>query len=670
MVLKTIPLGVGLPIADGVKFINDAIDRSNTVQNQLDTIIIESGTSDAEVIQARGEYQVLNDRMYAIALKLADKATKSEIQQASLVYKESYDTLALLKSAYPSGDVYNHVVLFDKLIYTYSSGDWISTGIQASGSGVADGTVTTEKTTFLNPTYNIFNGKTVTIGKQIAPDTGVISDSSTHSISDFINVDPGTDYYVSGLTGVRYYDENQTFLAGSSNLTGAFTIGQNTRKIRLDIINSYLYEYYLVKGGTAQAYIENGFNPIIDRTQFQTKKQVEIGSKQVESYQTENNAPQEKIGIFDNSTISQNNYMVLNNNYEVRWRNRTKSIEISVLASPATVNFVLDTPLTLEGVSEFISIVYIEDVTKVDNLIIAISGITWNRIPTSDLKNGWNVLRYQTSAGDISTWVDASQIDLDIYTNANTTIYVSDLIAIKPQKAKIIFVDDHGYSNFKNVAYPELKSRGIPVTWAINPGRLGAPIGSVENILSQSEIDELAYDPMSEFSYHAWDPTVNSSNIMTASELLEEHHKCTTYLKKNGLLPRYYWRAAFTNNLAPEHQALQPYLDAYATHDGSGGVELYPFRDKYNISRIGLHGLSQAALDIRFDKLKKTRAVLVLYTHGLDDAGGIHLTTSQMNYFLTKVDVGISEGWLEGTTYSRLRAQYTQKEEEMISIIL
>ena len=72
MVLKTIPLGVGLPIADGVKFINDAIDRSNTVQNQLDTIIIESGTSDAEVIQARGEYQVLNDRMDATTSQLVD----------------------------------------------------------------------------------------------------------------------------------------------------------------------------------------------------------------------------------------------------------------------------------------------------------------------------------------------------------------------------------------------------------------------------------------------------------------------------------------------------------------------------------------------------------------------------------------------------------------------
>ena len=65
---------------------------------------------------------------------LDEKATKTELQQVSLAYKESYDTLDDLKKAYPNGDVYNHVVLADGMIYTYAKGEWISTGVKANGA--------------------------------------------------------------------------------------------------------------------------------------------------------------------------------------------------------------------------------------------------------------------------------------------------------------------------------------------------------------------------------------------------------------------------------------------------------------------------------------------------------------------------------------------------------
>lgn len=95
MVLKIIPTGVGFPIYKGVEYINEAIkasersesksddavststsanqtantalNNSESTQNQLDTVIIESGTSDAEVLQARGPYNVLNDRLNVFA---------------------------------------------------------------------------------------------------------------------------------------------------------------------------------------------------------------------------------------------------------------------------------------------------------------------------------------------------------------------------------------------------------------------------------------------------------------------------------------------------------------------------------------------------------------------------------------------------------------------------
>ena len=52
--------------------LNQAIDQANTVQGQLDTIIVESGTSDAETIQARGGEPLLYNRLDKVDTQLAD----------------------------------------------------------------------------------------------------------------------------------------------------------------------------------------------------------------------------------------------------------------------------------------------------------------------------------------------------------------------------------------------------------------------------------------------------------------------------------------------------------------------------------------------------------------------------------------------------------------------
>ena len=54
--------------------LNQAIDQANTVQGQLDTIVIASGTSDAETIQARGGEPLLYNRLDKVDAQLADIA--------------------------------------------------------------------------------------------------------------------------------------------------------------------------------------------------------------------------------------------------------------------------------------------------------------------------------------------------------------------------------------------------------------------------------------------------------------------------------------------------------------------------------------------------------------------------------------------------------------------
>jgi len=69
-------------------------------------------------------------------------------QANNIAWKESFDTLASLETKYPTGDSYNHAVLETGeiyKIYTWVTGTWINTNVQANGTGIANGSVTFDK---------------------------------------------------------------------------------------------------------------------------------------------------------------------------------------------------------------------------------------------------------------------------------------------------------------------------------------------------------------------------------------------------------------------------------------------------------------------------------------------------------------------------------------------
>jgi lysophospholipase L1-like esterase len=95
--------------------------------------------------------QELDDVNSQLASMSTQKATygyvDAKTQANNLSYKESYDTLVLLQAAYPSGDVYNHTVKADDMIYTWVNSAWTSTNVQANGTGVASNTIDATKIT-------------------------------------------------------------------------------------------------------------------------------------------------------------------------------------------------------------------------------------------------------------------------------------------------------------------------------------------------------------------------------------------------------------------------------------------------------------------------------------------------------------------------------------------
>lgn len=531
-----------------------------------------------------------------------------------------------------------------------------------SNDKIKDKTLEKSKVSFIQESNNLFNIQTITRDKSLA-DNGNITDNINYVISDYIDVVPGETYNTNNKQyGYVLYDSFKNYIGGRGQATTSVTIPSNAKYIRLSITNIHLVEFKffnVLNQDIGDYSIDITNKPNITGS---FNESISYNKKTFEQIKTKKDFEFIDLLNMDNRNIKAVNSRVIDS-FEKTYKHNKKSFSIQTLGNTVPeMRITPPNPLDLVGIQEFDLVVYIEDITKVSKIelgVIKTGGGTWS-VSTSDIKEGWNRLRFYVNEGNIATWDKADTFRVIIYpvNSADTKVVIADLKALKPKKAKIIMVNDHGYKGFKNIAFPKLKNIGVPTTFAINPGRLGTPVSGASSILSQEEIEELAISPFAEFSYHTWNPLEKATKDMSAIELKEESAKCIYYLKKNGLKPDYLWRAAFVQNLAPNHNAIDNMVEAYASWSEGNSFEAYPFKDSRNIKRITTHGRSTTDIDSYFDTLKKTRCVAIFYTHDISDNGGIHMTNDELNYFASKIEQGINEGWLEGTTYSELRTRY------------
>lgn len=307
--------------------------------------------------------------------------------------------------------------------------------------------------------------------------------------------------------------------------------------------------------------------------------------------------------------------------------------------------------------------VYVPDVTKVTSMTVEIytdSGLTalkkWARSATqAQLVNGWNLLRWAASAGlaDLSSWGTVYRTRVLVVTNAATDVTVGHLWADCPPKAQILFIEDRGYKTFKDVGLPDLRELKIPVTWALDPATHGTSVGTKSEVITDADVETFA-DAGDSISFHSWDGSVTST--MTADQIRTDTMKAIRWLQQRGHAGRM-WRAAWTQNSAPQHAAAQPYVLAYATPSSVAGLSTWPPTDRWNISRWSVHGRTNADMDTIFTNMKNSHQLLVCYTHGVHADGVTDATPAEWDYFISKVSQGLSEGWLEGVTFEDLHAR-------------
>lgn len=320
-------------------------------------------------------------------------------------------------------------------------------------------------------------------------------------------------------------------------------------------------------------------------------------------------------------------------------------------------------PLVLGPTSVIGMWIYVSDVTKIDSVSIDLftdSGLEtlW---ASGDyilrLVNGWNFVR--TWVGKAhggghalpANWGTFYRVRVIISSTAATDLTIGQIWAECPEKAQIMFILDGVFeSAYTTEIYPALKARGIPVTFAQDTSQTGVGL-----IMSLAQLQEAANDGNNNsIGFHGHDGTTDSSK--TAAQLRADTMKAVKWLGKYGFTGGL-WRAAFFGNSAAQHAAIRGLVTAYACPAGASLIATWPFIDRWNVPRIGIHGWSNAVVDGMWSELAATNGLMVCYAHRVNAGGGADATPAEWAYFLTKLDAMIAAGTIEGVTYEQLFAR-------------
>lgn len=334
-------------------------------------------------------------------------------------------------------------------------------------------------------------------------------------------------------------------------------------------------------------------------------------------------------------------------------------------AATATLKFNYSPLLSFPAASTVCLWVHVPDPAAVKQITLELhypNGKKWTRTTVNaDLKAGWNLARFPATAGMVladlaENW--GSGLDYSrfvIVTTAATSLTIGHLFVECPAKAKMIFIEDGGYTTFLNSLYPDLVKRGLPVTWSLDPAKLGTETGENARI-TEEDVSRLATENNNTMNFHGYDGAPTAA--MDAAATVADTVKAIQWLQQRGYFEDLHWRSAWVQNSAPNAAATKGILIAYATPTSAAALETFPPIDQWNMPRIAIHGREQSYLRDIFTMLEVTHQTALFYTHGLSEVKTTDINRATWDYFINLVDSGLKEDWLEGVTFSELLERY------------
>jgi lysophospholipase L1-like esterase len=149
--------------------------------------------------------------------------------------KGTYATVTALQTAFPTGTTGIYIVTADGGWYYWSGSAWTKGGTYQS-TGIASGSITPDKTSFMSIGKNLFNPATSIVGQMVDYNSGNLASNTDHVASDYISVSPSTNYVINKSNfNLAFYDINKVFIGPAYTLhTGGayFTTPSNCAFIR------------------------------------------------------------------------------------------------------------------------------------------------------------------------------------------------------------------------------------------------------------------------------------------------------------------------------------------------------------------------------------------------------------------------------------------------------
>ena len=200
-------------------------DNLKRVDKTVSDLVLESGgTSNLEVVQARGGKPVLNDRLNSIDSRLADEATQRENAIDSLESKKAnkddvnnqLNDISVYQINKNKGKL-DETFMSDKFLQQMAGNTPVN-AIPGKNSLVnnqlTEKAVTMNKTNFVEVVSdNLFNSLDVLKNSAFSVNTGLPNNSNNNNLSGFIPVNNGDDYSYKNVTRVGYYDDKYDFIS-------------------------------------------------------------------------------------------------------------------------------------------------------------------------------------------------------------------------------------------------------------------------------------------------------------------------------------------------------------------------------------------------------------------------------------------------------------------------
>lgn len=613
--------------------------------------------------------------------------------------KGVFDTIQELKDAYPDGN--NDIYVVGDSWYYWGGHDWGKGGVYQA-HGIANESVSPDKTTFFKTTRNIAGER---VSGRLAYNSGIgvlqyaIEVSGLSGSLEIIKIAPNQTYtakvhdpksgqlFYMGIIdkypnfSVSYQPVDSLNYRGLGNTEHTFT-NTSTGKYLVVYVSDKDNDFPKLQVEVGEVATEYVPTHLLNEIYIEDK---EVGDATIINHSAKKPHEAIIVGCQEDETTSiiradlsydKENYIFGNKGYKITFPGITISGEDAELEIDYS-----DEPLKIDGMGVIGLYIYIDEPELFRYMNIRLYSDAektneWNaRVVDSGtyalegIKKGWNHLRWRASHGtnydhNLTDWGTISHVKISLAVHDKTTVTIGKLVGEINDKARILFVEDAQYKTFYDNGYPDLKERNMPVTWALRIKNIGSNVGNERGEqMSYEQVTEVAKENDNVMSFHSWGFTKPTAD-MSAEELRKDVVKSIKWLSAHGF-DGWHWRAAFFQNKAPSHRSVRDLLTAYSYPGATDnplmsqtGLDAFPFLNRYSTQRYALHNRTKEDLTNLFEMLKKTRQVLIIYTHGVYDDNPSDTTLDLWNHFISKIDIGINEGWLEGATFNQLNEEY------------